>query len=153
MGHHRWRGRCVAPIPWDWDTMDVHVRRQVVLPKVLEHQLCSITEANITPEFLPTFPSQFDWGNTSDAAEHLALCVLDRFLPPKPGEQLTIHGQRHSCSHEAWELHLPYLMDVIQRVPFWGATLPGETIRQWIAVNKPAYLILPHSTPLTWRNQ
>jgi hypothetical protein len=152
MTRSRWRGRCIAELPWDWDRMDVLLKRRMNTSNVLVSTLCSLTKANVTPEFFPSFPRRFDWANTSEGAEHLALCVLDRFLPPEPGEQVTIDGVDHACSKAAWTLHLPFMIDVVRYCPVWNATILGTEIHKWLARNQRHYSIVPSCVALERRH-
>lgn len=76
-----------------------------------------------------------EFGYMGSGPADLALNILARYLPPTGTDDTVPLWDGSTVSRDAWDLHQSFKSQVVAAVPFDGATIPADLIRNWIARN------------------
>jgi hypothetical protein len=77
----------------------------------------------------------YGWGDVGSAAADLALNILAVFLPLAPEAHGVVLRDGSSVSATAWELHQPFMQDLVATMPRAGGTITVDMIRIWLATH------------------
>ena len=81
----------------------------------------------------------WDWGSVSPEAQNYALAILDHFIP-WAGDRLGRRAGRWvPCAQLAILLTPQFTADHVAGLSYWGGTIRGATIREWIAAEAPRW--------------
>ena len=79
--------------------------------------------------------TDYGWGDAGSESADLALNILAVFLPLAPEARGVELRDGSSVSAAAWELHQPFMQDLIATVPREGGIIPADMIRIWLATH------------------
>ena len=77
----------------------------------------------------------YEWGHDGAGAADLALNILALFLPLEREARGVQLRDGSSVSIAAWELHQPFMQDLIATLPREGGTITADMIRIWLATH------------------
>lgn len=120
-------------LAWDPVKGDVILERIPVWPKLDNAPFTSRLRSNILIEICPFPEAGWAWGGSFKASQNLAANILDRLLPWRPGDTAWYAGVELPCQQLVVNLIPLFVREVIKPVPYWGATLQGDQLRDWLA--------------------
>jgi hypothetical protein len=123
-----------ALLPWNPRTEDVLLERTPCWNGDFMGRVNHTCRTNIPQELWLWDGVGFGWGTLSPSSYTLALCILDHFLGWHPEATCVQWHYPLPCDSLAYLWTPAFARNYVAKVPYWGGTISGASVRQYLAV-------------------
>jgi hypothetical protein len=134
---HHWPDR--HDLPWDPVTGDIACERIPLWDGGPASRILSVCRYQWPQELWLFAGRGLGWGEVSAESANYALAILDHFLPARVYGPARFQGRWLACSALAVLLAPRCADELVSHIPYWGGTIPGAVVREWIEVEAPKW--------------